>query len=414
MSEETKSGANLVDEFKSKFGAHPVRIERFKITQSSRIEKTTLEIKEQQSSLDQKMAEFISLIFEFLVSEDLYQSDVFTFIDDFKLIAQYLGHPLDHSLEEELISKVVTPFIQALKFQTDIYFDLSRWLIQRLGQNWDIELARSYALNDFFKPLMVILIEKFPNVKLSFITAMAWTTLDRYVNKGSQIQQVRLNDKLTQVMDSYPENLIGKNYSFDLAYKYLLKPNWENILSLVHDEVEKLKKNLEIEREIMIKEQQAVQSAQQQQTDPIDEAKSKVSMKIFELFGFNYEINPDKELQIEKALSLLLRRMALKEFGHVAAESIEPLKKGLEEFLWPEIVEHPIIVAKGINVKSKFYDPSYKDPEEVLEEIKNNPAYIETHFKEKFFQKLFSGYRGGADYDTIAKNFVQILKDAKK
>ena len=47
-----------------------------------------------------------------------------------------------------------------------------------------------------------------------------------------------------------------------------------------------------------------------------------------------------------------------------------------------------------------------------MEEITANPNIIED-FKQKFFDKIFSGYRGGADYETIAKNLVSIIRNAK-
>ena len=207
----------------------------------------------------------------------------------------------------------------------------------------------------------------------------------------------------------------GIRFAYDLGYKYLLIPNWEAFLEMINNEVEKVKQNISIERKLMLKESQAQKVAQEAaaQADPIDDAKNAVAMKLNELFGFGYEINPSKEQQIEKALSLFLRRVALKEFGHVAAETIEPIKKATEEFLWPEVQEYPIIIAKGINVKSKFYDPNYKDSEMLMEEFSANPELIET-YKEKFFEKLFATYKGGADYEAIAKAFVTIIKLAKE
>ena len=183
---------------------------------------------------------------------------------------------------------------------------------------------------------------------------------------------------------------------------------------MINSEAEKVKQSIAIEREIMLKESQAVKVAQEAtaQADPIDDAKNAVAMKLNELFGFGYEINESKEQQIEKALALFLRRVALREFGHVAAESSEPIRKATEEFLWPEILEYPIIIAKGINIKSKFYDPNYKDSEILMEEFSEHPELIEP-YKQKFFEKLFSNYQGGADYGAIAKNFVEIIKLAK-
>jgi hypothetical protein len=410
MSEDSKTGTTIVDEYKSKFGSHPVRIERFKITQQSKISATAEYLT--KSGITER-SEFYALIYEFLATEDLYHEKITVFMEDFGLICEEFGHPLDRSLEDEIIADVVTPYIQALKFQTDIFFDLSRWLIQKLGQGWDPMLARSYATNDYFKPLMTTLIEKFPHVKITFLSAMAWTTLARYINRDESIN-IKLIDKIQQVRENYPNELTGTKYAFDLAFRFLLIPNWNLILKLIDNEVEKVKKSIEIEREIMQKESQAVKAAQvaAAQADPIDDAKNAVAMKINELFGFGYEINESKESQIEKAFALFLRRVALKEFGHVAAETVEPIKKAVEDFIWPEVLEHPIIIAKGINVKSKFYDPNYKDPEMLMEEFTNNPSYIE-EFRGKFFDKIFSGYRGGADYDTLAKNFVQIIKSAK-
>ena len=411
MSEETKTGSNIVDEYKNKFGSHPVRIERFKITQQARISKTSATLRESHDILTQDRAEFYSLIYEFLGTEDLYHEKVDIFYNDFNLICREFGHEIHKSLEDEIISDVVTPYIQSLKFQTDIFFDLSRWLIQRLGQGWDPALARSYALNDFFKPLMLTLIEKFPKVKITSLTAMAWTTLLRYIYRDSSYQ---LEDKIKEVQSSYPLELIGSKYAFDLGFKYLLKPNWDRFLEMINDEVQKVKDSIAIEREIMLKESQAVKAAQEaaSQVDPVDDAKNAVAMKLNELFGFGYEINDSKEIQIEKAISLFLRRVALREFGHVAAENVGPLRTAFEDFLWPEVLEFPVLVAKGINVKSKFYDPTYKDPETFLEELKNGRIILDS-YKSKFFDKIFAGYRGGADYDTIAKNFIQIIKSAK-
>lgn len=411
MSEDTKTGSTIVEEYKNKFGSHPVRIERFKITQQNRIAKTAATLIETHNNLNQDQAEFYALIYEFLVTEDLYREKIHVFYNDFNLICSEFGHEFHNTLQEDIIQLVVTPYIQALKFQTDIYFELSRWLIQRLGQGWDPELARSYALNDYFKPLMLTLIEKFPQVKITSLTGMAWTTLARYIDKESSF---KLEDKLKDVQASYPLELTGTKYAFDLGYKYLLKPNWEGFLKMIDGEVQKVKDTIVIEREIMLKESKAVKAAKEAaaQVDPVDDAKNAVAMKLNELFGFGFDINESKELQIEKATSLFLRRVALREFGHVAAEHVEPIRKALEDFLWPEVLEFPVLIAKGINVKSKFYDPTYKDPETFLDELKNGRINLDS-YKAKFFDKIFSGYRGGADYDTIAKNFIQIIKTAK-
>lgn len=413
---EAKSGNNLVSEFKERFGSHPIRIERFKITQSSKIAKTSSYLMQEiGADINQEKADLISLIFEFLVAEDLYHETVLVFIDDFRLISKYFGYEFDSSNEEILIEKVVTPYLQNLKFQTDIYFDLSRWLIQRIGQGWDDSLARSYALNDFLKPLMKTIIEKFSHVNLKFLGAMAWTTLERYTTKSSG-NQVKLEDKLKILQDEYPD-LEGSKFAYDLAFMYLLKPNWEFIMDMIGPEIAKLKENLKIERENMQREQVATKAAKEAtaKADPVDDAKNKVSMKLNELFGFKYDWNINRESQIEKAMSLLMRRISLKVFGHVAAEDFEPIKKEIEEFLWPEMIEYPEIMAQGINVKGKFYDPTYKESDEILEEFnEKGKAYYDEKFKDKFFSKLFQGYRGGADYETISKNLIEILKLAKE
>lgn len=413
MSEETKTGSNIVEEYKNKFGSHPVRIERFKITQQNRIKQTADLFLQTNGSLTQERADFYSLIYEFLKTEDLYAEPVEIFLEDFNLISQEFGFSLDESKEDDIIVNVVTPYIQTLKFQTDVYFDLSRWLIQRLGQGWDLELSRSYALNDFFKPLMNTLIEKFPNVKINFLAALSWTTLARYISKQKN-ERIKLQDKYIFVNSSYPKDLNGTKFAFDLGFKFLLKPNWPSFLELIATEVEKVRQNIALERELMLKESQAVKAAQvaAAQTDPIDDAKNAVAMKLNELFGFGYELNESKENQIEKAVSLFLRRVALKEFGHVAAENVEPIKKAMVDFIWPEVKGYPLIITKGVNVKSKFYDPTYKDSEELMEEFEKDPSLIET-FKQKLFDKIFSGYKGGADYDTIARNFVAIIREAK-
>lgn len=413
MSEDTKTGSNIVEEYKNKFGSHPVRIERFKITQQNRIKQTASLILQTNGSLNQERAEFFSLIYEFLKTEDLYSEPVDIFLDDFNLISEEFGFSLENSPQNDIIANVVTPYIQTLKFQTDIYFDLSRWLIQRLGQGWDPELSRSYALNDFFKPLMNTLIEKFPNVKINFLIALSWTTLARYISKQKN-ERIKLQDKYIFVNSSYPKDFTGTKFAFDLGFKFLLKPNWSSFLEMIANEVEKVKQNIALERELMLKESQAVKAAQvaTAQADPIDDAKNAIAMKLNELFGFGYELNESKENQIEKAVSLFLRRVALQEFGHVAAENVEPIKKAMIDFIWPEVQEYPLIIAKGVNVKSKFYDPNYKDPEELMEEFEKNPASM-VSFKQNLFDKIFAGYQGGADYDTIAKNFVSIVKEAK-
>jgi hypothetical protein len=416
MLEETpsKSGDNIVSEFKQKFGSHPAKLERFQITQKTKIQETeNYLIQELQGKISLDRAELVALIYEFLVSEDLIHEPVLVFLEDFKIICENFGFGFETSTKEELIEKVVTPYLQVLKFQTEIYFELSRWLIQRLGQGWDMELARSYAINDFLKPLMRTIIESYPSVNLKFLAAMAWTTLERYTNKGTE-NHIKIADKL-EILENYPD-VQGSKFAYDLAYMYLLKPNWDHLLNMISKEIERLKETIKIEREIMLKEQQATKIAQEAtaKADPVDDAKNQVSMKLNELFSFGYAWNDNRESQIFRALSLLLRRMSLREFGHVAAEDITPLRKELEEFIWPEMIEYPSIIAYGLNIKSKFYDPHYKESDEILEQFhKEGKTYYDMEFKEKFFQKLFEGYRGGADYDTISKNFCRIIKIAK-
>jgi len=412
---ESKTGDNIVSEFKERFGSHPIRIERFKITQKSKITETTnFLIQELAGGISLERADLISLIFEFLVSESLYDEDVLVFFEDFKLICHYFGFEFEVSPKEDVIEQVVTPYIQTLKFQTDIYFDLTRWLIQRIGQGWDNQLARSYTINDYFKPLMKTIIDKFPRVNLKFLCAMAWTTLERYTTRGSEIQ-IKINDKLI-ILEEYPD-VKGSKFAYDLAFMYLLKPNWDKIISMIQPEIEKFKESLKIERDIMVREQQATKAAQEAtaKTDPVNDAMNKVSMKLNELFGFGYDWNDNRESQIFKAMNLLLRRISLKIYGHVAAEEFEPIKNNIEKLLWPEMIEYPNIIAFGINVKGKFYDPEFKEPDEILEQFnEDRKNYYDSNFKEKFFAKLVQGYRGGADYDTISKNFCHILKTAKE
>ena len=105
--------------------------------------------------------------------------------------------------------------------------------------------------------------------------------------------------------------------------------------------------------------------------------------------------------------------MAMEIWGHVAAEEIAPIRKKLEEYLWPEIIDYPIIVAKGVvAAPSKYYDPRQKSFQEVWIEFRNNPKIIED-YKEKFFDTLFQGFTGGADYERVSRNLVQIFKNAK-
>ena len=100
---------------------------------------------------------------------------------------------------------------------------------------------------------------------------------------------------------------------------------------MIEGEIEKLKETIKAERELMLREAQASKAAAEAtaKADPVDDAKNKVSMKLNELFGFGYEWNDNRESQIFKGMSLLLRRISLKICGHVAAEDIEPIKKEL-------------------------------------------------------------------------------------
>lgn len=132
-----------------------------------------------------------------------------------------------------------------------------------------------------------------------------------------------------------------------------------------------------------------------------------------EKFGKKNKLTPQREDSILRSFSTILRRMAMEIWGHVAAEEITPIREKLEEYLWPEIVDYPIIVAKGVvAAPSKYYDPRQKSFQEVWIEFRNNPKIIED-YKEKFFDTLFQGFKGGANYELISKNLVQIFKNAK-
>ncbi|MHA2104770.1 MAG: hypothetical protein ACW981_15185 [Candidatus Hodarchaeales archaeon] len=124
-------------------------------------------------------------------------------------------------------------------------------------------------------------------------------------------------------------------------------------------------------------------------------------------------MTPQRGDSIVRSFSTIVRRMAMEIWGHVAAEEVAPLRQKVEEFLWPEILDYPIIVAKGVvAAPSKYYDPRKKSFQEVWIEFRNNPKVIED-YKENFFDALFQGFNGGANYEQLAKNLVQIFTNAK-
>ncbi|MFW9929748.1 MAG: hypothetical protein ACFFD1_10185 [Candidatus Thorarchaeota archaeon] len=142
-----------------------------------------------------------------------------------------------------------------------------------------------------------------------------------------------------------------------------------------------------------------------------------LNRSLFELFdekfGKKNELTPQREDSIIRSVSTVLRRFAMEIWGHVSTEEIEPLRKKAMEYLWPEVVDYPIIIAKGVvAARSKYYDPRQKSFEEVWVEFRNNPKIIED-YKEKFFDALFQGFKGGANYELIGKNLVQIFRNAK-
>lgn len=409
---------NLVEEYRQKFGSHPIRIERFRITQRGRITRESKKLI-QDGQYNEEEAQFYTLIHEFLVAEDLYPAPVEVFIEDFLTIATGMGYPVGSTAQEEVIEYVVTPYIKSLQFLKDVFFDLSRWSIQRVSQGWDIELCKAYALNDFLKPLMVTLVENFPNVELHFLAALAWATFVRYIKKREikegelDVRDITIKAFYKTVNLEYPEELTGSVYCFDVAYKFLLNKNWDDFMAMIEPEVKKLHEQFERDKEIMRIEQNARKASEARAADPIAESKNRVGMKIFELFGFNQELTLDKEQAIEKAFSLMVRRMALQIFGHVSAEDPGPIREKVAEFLWPEIKEHPEIIAFGIvGAKTKFYEPGRKDPDFLMEDFKANPSEMD-QYQEKFLERLFSGYTGGAEYEKIARNFIDILRQAK-
>ena len=168
--DDKSSGDNLVNEFKNKFGSHQVRIEKFAITQKTEIDRLTEQIIKVRS-LEEDEAHFYAHIYQFVISEGLFSSPVLDFIEDLKTICQEFGYPIEKNPYDDIIENAVTPFIQILLFMSDINYDLSSYLIQRISQGWEEQLSQSYALNDFLKPAVVTLIDKFPKLNLPFIAA---------------------------------------------------------------------------------------------------------------------------------------------------------------------------------------------------------------------------------------------------
>ncbi|MHA2364955.1 MAG: hypothetical protein ACXAC7_13445, partial [Candidatus Hodarchaeales archaeon] len=372
LDEQLETSESIVSEFKQKFASHRVRIERFRITQRGRISRVSRDLLEKGYSEEDSF--LYSLIYAYLVSEDLTNTSIDVFIEDFKLIAKEFGFPIGESTVDRIIEKVVTPFIQIMYFQKEINFELSKYLIQRISQLWPESLTRSYTLNDFFKPLMVTMKDQLPNVKLRFLGTLAWVTLERYTEKNNEeMANKTINDYYEVVKQEYPD-LNKKVFCFDFALLFLLEKNWPNLMALVQPEVDKLRKQFELDRERMRKEQKAREKAKERKSDPIAEAQGRVSLKIYELFHFKQDFSTDKEYAIEKGFSLLLRRMALDIWGHVAAESVEPIRERVEEFIWPEIKIYPVIVSRNIYVKSKFYVPNAKSHQEIYEELASDPA----------------------------------------
>jgi hypothetical protein len=275
-------------------------------------------------------------------------------------------------------------------------------------------------LNDYLKPLLTTLIDKFPKVPLRFLVALALTFLQRYINKNPfkkskfTAEGITLKKNYELVCQQYPA-LEGKVYAYDAAFKFLLKPHWNEIQGMVADEVAKLRKQLEEEKEVMRKEVEAKKISEKRQVGATEYYKNQIAVKLFELFNerFHQPLTKEREEIIIKNVSVLLRRMAMEIWGHVSAETAGPIKEAFQKFLWPEIVNYPIIVAKGIVVmKGKYYIPNQRTFDEVWTDFQTNPEIIE-QYKEKFFDQLLQGFTGGANYEIIAKNLVAVLKKAK-
>ena len=416
------SGDNLVNEFKTKFGSQPVRIEKFAITQKAEIDRLTEQIIKMRSLVEDE-AHFYAHIYQFVISEGLFTSTVLDFIEDLTTICQEFGYPIEKNPYDEIIEKAVTPFIQALLFMSNINYDLSTYLIQRVSQGWEEQLAQSYALNDFLKPLVVTLIDKFPNVSLRFIAALAWASFQRYSTRKvtndptKKFKPQSLNEIYQYVCAEYPD-VKDKIYAYDIAYKYVLKPNWHHFMDMISEEVEKLQTQLKQDKEVMRKEVESRKASEKRALRATDAYNNQVSVNLFELFKFNQEITPAKVDTIIKAFSGMMRRVAIEKWGYVAVEggNVSIFKQEVEDYLWPELTDFPIIIAKafGVPPKSKFYEPHRvnKTFDQVWEEFQQDPSVIE-NYKQKFSEELFRGFTGGANFDLIAQNLVNILKRAK-
>ena len=189
-------------------------------------------------------------------------------------------------------------------------------------------------------------------------------------------------------------------------------------MDMIAEEVEKLKVQLKQDTEIMIKEAESRKVNEKRSLGATDAYKSQVSIKLFELFKFNQEFTDAKIDTVVKAFSNMMRRVAIEKWNYVAIESgnVTIFKQEIEEYLWPELKEFPIIIAKafGVPPKSKFYEPHRieKTFDEVWAEFQQDSSLIE-NYKNQFFEELFKGFTGGANFELIAQNLVNILKRAK-
>ncbi|OLS24083.1 MAG: hypothetical protein HeimC3_21740 [Candidatus Heimdallarchaeota archaeon LC_3] len=420
---DTNYAEELVNEFKNKFGSHPVRVKRFALTQQDKIEtETKLILASDKYNFTREYATFYAHIYQFILSEGLFRAPLSVLIEDLQIYAKFFNKTIEPPFDE-LIDTVITYYIQSIQFLNDIYYELSKYLIQKRAQDWKEDLLRSYALNDYFKPILKILLEKFPSLPVRFITAIAWTFLQRFVAKNpfkdkDKLESIYLNKYYKEIEKEYPD-LDGDVYIYDLAFKFLLKPNWEILNEMIKDEVERLKAEFEQQKEIMRKETKDRKAAEGRRISQTDTYKNQISVRIFELFKFDQELDEKKENLIIKVFSGLMRRVVVEKWTHVAIEPqhVDEFKKDIFDFIYSEIVEYPFFFAKAyaFTPKSKFYMPNviHKPMDEILAEFKEDPK-LALQYKDVFREELFKGFTGGADFDLISKNFIEILKKSKR
>ncbi|MFW9992812.1 MAG: hypothetical protein ACFFD4_12255 [Candidatus Odinarchaeota archaeon] len=402
----------MTDEFRSKYGNMASRIHMLSITQGERIQEIAerITILDQCKGMDQENINFLATLYVFVITEEVLLVPPSAFLADFFEYARLQRKQIDQLDRNEVIGALFSPFVRSLVLASKIIFEMTGYLINRLGIGWKIEMIQSFILNDYYKPMIQKAAEITPNIDARFVAAMTRMMAEDYIDRRTRILEGKALSNLSitrfykEFLKLYPLDR-GDDIHFDLAWKLVFLPMWDKTMILVELEVEKFKEKVQLAKEEMEQHYEAEKKrTSTQYTD--DFYLSMIQMKLYEIFKGKQDIDDQKERSIINAVDVMIRRYAIDKYGKIGFEKDE-LVGTVVKMLYGTVKDYPIIAGALLDYTMKPVAMRAENASEFLEE---HDGYL----RKEFIKRLTTGHKDRINAMIMAEEFVKLLKEAKK